>query len=94
MPSRNRGLRGEQVVRACLACDSGRGLSGKPTSSVHIAQCINPMTDLESCGGCVGGKNDKGVDCSSLPNVEKISCIAGMCLIGEAKYFLASIRCS
>ncbi|CAK9786598.1 hypothetical protein CC85DRAFT_310932 [Cutaneotrichosporon oleaginosum] len=42
-------------------------------------ECIDPQTELESCGGCaVGGT---GVDCTSLPGAKAVGCEAGECKI-------------
>lgn len=43
-------------------------------------RCINPMSDLEHCGGCAGAG---GVDCT-LEDDGVVACIAGRCISAEA----------
>ncbi|KZT57243.1 hypothetical protein CALCODRAFT_496372 [Calocera cornea HHB12733] len=48
--------------------------------------CIDPMTNLESCGGC--SISDEfgfvaGTDCTALEGALDVSCIKGNCLISE-----------
>ncbi|KAL1405632.1 hypothetical protein Q8F55_009271 [Vanrija albida] len=52
-------------------------------------ECINPLAELESCGGCVHGgvgedspyANASGVDCTTLPGTSRtgVMCDAGRC---------------
>ncbi|BGP14504.1 hypothetical protein JCM10213_003090 [Rhodosporidiobolus nylandii] len=51
---------------AC-AVDGGRGF-----------ECINTSTNIEQCGGCASAG---GVDCTALPSVSAVGCVAGVCEI-------------
>ncbi|WOO85387.1 Protein priA [Vanrija pseudolonga] len=48
-------------------------------------ECINPLAELESCGGCVFGEmgtgNATGVDCTALPGTSRtgVMCLGGRC---------------
>ncbi|KAI0247441.1 hypothetical protein BJV78DRAFT_1245779 [Lactifluus subvellereus] len=47
-------------------------------------ECINTARDLESCGGCVlplTPYTPIGQDCTSLPGVADVSCLAGECVV-------------
>ncbi|WWD17886.1 hypothetical protein CI109_102330 [Kwoniella shandongensis] len=48
-------------------------------------ECIDTQKDLESCGGCIhptiGSSSPQGQDCTALPNVNQVGCIAGTCQI-------------
>ncbi|EJT99504.1 hypothetical protein DACRYDRAFT_23634 [Dacryopinax primogenitus] len=50
-------------------------------------ECVDVMTDIESCGGCVGvdGEGD-GVDCTDIVGAESVSCISGSCFIDECAH--------
>ncbi|GAA6058790.1 hypothetical protein JCM10212_001906 [Sporobolomyces blumeae] len=41
-------------------------------------ECIDTSSNLEQCGSCA---SSGGVDCTSLPNVEAVGCVAGVCEI-------------
>lgn len=60
---------------------------------IRIYQCINILSDIETCGGCPGALTYDGtplaVDCTSLPYVDMVSCEDGECLIGT-RLFVAS----
>ncbi|KAH9974985.1 hypothetical protein BGW80DRAFT_1444587 [Lactifluus volemus] len=47
-------------------------------------ECVNTARDLESCGGCMlplTPYTPIGEDCSSLPGVADVACIAGQCVV-------------
>ncbi|KAH9975089.1 hypothetical protein BGW80DRAFT_1225415 [Lactifluus volemus] len=47
-------------------------------------ECINTARDLESCGGCILPLTPYvpiGQDCTSLPGVADVACIAGECVV-------------
>ncbi|KAH9974991.1 hypothetical protein BGW80DRAFT_1487994 [Lactifluus volemus] len=47
-------------------------------------ECINTARDLESCGGCVLPLTPYvpiGQDCTSLPGIADVACIAGECVV-------------
>ncbi|KZO90785.1 hypothetical protein CALVIDRAFT_602678 [Calocera viscosa TUFC12733] len=47
-------------------------------------ECVDTMTDIESCGGCVGlDGSGPGVDCSDIEGAESVSCMDGACVIDE-----------
>ncbi|KAM0751239.1 hypothetical protein T439DRAFT_325386 [Meredithblackwellia eburnea MCA 4105] len=57
------------------ACAVGSGIS-------EGFECIDSLTDLEQCGGCVSpfGSNE-GQDCTAIGGVESVSCKAGTCFV-------------
>ncbi|KAG9096174.1 Dihydroxyacetone synthase, partial [Ceratobasidium sp. 370] len=63
-------------------------------------ECINVLTTLDSCGGCVGPDDDDdsfvGQDCSAIPNVDQVECEQGRCKIisCRAGYTLGEGTCS
>ncbi|GAA5820376.1 hypothetical protein JCM10212_002726 [Sporobolomyces blumeae] len=42
-------------------------------------ECIDTSSNLEQCGGCA--TSGAGVDCTALPNVDAVGCVAGVCEI-------------
>jgi hypothetical protein len=54
-------------------------------------ECVNVQSDLESCGGCVDRANPltsrgaAGRDCSTIPNVDAVSCVNSACVIEACK---------
>lgn len=58
--------------------------------SSDAQECVNVMSDLESCGGCVTDdsldgevNSDGGRDCSAIPHVGTVRCLHGGCVIGQ-----------
>ncbi|KAH9975013.1 hypothetical protein BGW80DRAFT_126310 [Lactifluus volemus] len=52
--------------------------------TAHSWECINTARDLESCGGCMLPLTPYvpiGQDCTSLPGVSDVACIAGECVV-------------
>ncbi|BGP20097.1 hypothetical protein JCM10213_002652 [Rhodosporidiobolus nylandii] len=41
-------------------------------------ECVDVLSNLEQCGACA---NQGGVDCTALPFVESVGCVAGTCEI-------------
>lgn len=41
-------------------------------------ECINVLSDLESCGGCLG---EDGIDCTAIEGVDDVSCHRGKCVV-------------
>ncbi|KAF9486477.1 hypothetical protein BDN70DRAFT_15914 [Pholiota conissans] len=74
-------------------------LASLPTSlSDWIAggyECIDPQADLRACGGCTS--LDAKHDCTLIPGVNDISCVAGACVVGSCndsyKFDAASRTC-
>ncbi|GAA5863206.1 hypothetical protein JCM8547_002865 [Rhodosporidiobolus lusitaniae] len=50
------------------ACEVGGGEKGR--------ECVDTSSNLEECGGCT---SSTGVDCTSLPGVAAVGCVAGVC---------------
>ncbi|WRT68711.1 uncharacterized protein IL334_005691 [Kwoniella shivajii] len=46
-------------------------------------ECINPLEDLQSCGGC--SSLSTGVDCTSIPGAKFMGCNIGKCQIYSCK---------
>lgn len=62
--------RGQRCPASHTACD----LKG----SVLGFECIDTQSNLEQCGAC---STSGGVDCTSLPGVDAVGCVAGVCEI-------------
>ncbi|KAH8915625.1 hypothetical protein BT69DRAFT_1286504 [Atractiella rhizophila] len=45
-------------------------------------ECLDPATELNSCGGCIG---QGGVDCEALPGVASVSCQQSQCVVSRCK---------
>lgn len=39
-------------------------------------ECIDTQSNLEQCGACA---SSGGMDCTALPGVEAVGCVAGVC---------------
>ncbi|CUA69884.1 hypothetical protein RSOLAG22IIIB_04140 [Rhizoctonia solani] len=53
-------------------------------------ECINPMTTLDSCGGCVGAEGEEspkyaGRNCGDIPHVDGVTCHRGRCKIESCR---------
>ncbi|RDX45574.1 hypothetical protein OH76DRAFT_1407968 [Lentinus brumalis] len=49
-------------------------------------ECIDTMSDLESCGGCINpldAFSTRGVDCTAIPGVIDVSCVSGACVVNR-----------
>ncbi|KAG9103703.1 hypothetical protein FRC07_009940, partial [Ceratobasidium sp. 392] len=68
-------------------CSSKPGHQFCPVSGGRGSECINTLTTLDSCGGCVGvpgiddGEKFTGQDCSTIPNVNEVKCERGSCKV-------------
>ncbi|GFZ49555.1 hypothetical protein JCM24511_07675 [Saitozyma sp. JCM 24511] len=57
-------------------------------------ECIDPQSELESCGGCINGyfngnsNSTEAVDCSALPGVALggVTCASGQCVVSKCAY--------
>ncbi|KAF7320608.1 hypothetical protein HMN09_00145400 [Mycena chlorophos] len=58
-------------------------------------ECLNVMTQLDSCGGCVAPEGDldydsdvayTGRDCTLIPNVDEVWCEKGGCVVGSCQH--------
>ncbi|EMD36280.1 hypothetical protein CERSUDRAFT_115230, partial [Gelatoporia subvermispora B] len=73
--------------RRAPTCASGRSVCGVTGGSYGQGwECVDTTSDLESCGGCMapspfGGAPVNGVDCSALPNVDRVACKASRCVV-------------
>lgn len=50
-------------------------------------ECVDTQTSLEQCGGCL--ESGEGVDCTTIPNVSAVGCVAGVCKSSSLSAFLA-----
>ncbi|KAG8903269.1 hypothetical protein FRC01_009252 [Tulasnella sp. 417] len=50
-------------------------------------ECIDPMNDVESCGGCVAfdDPHATGKDCNSIEDADQVSCVKGKCVIKSCR---------
>jgi hypothetical protein len=61
------------------------------TAVLSKYECVNVVSDLESCGGCVDRASPLAIvgaadrDCSAIPNVDAVSCANGQCVIEACK---------
>ncbi|KAI0729194.1 hypothetical protein C8Q72DRAFT_778603, partial [Fomitopsis betulina] len=66
---------------------SSTGVCGMYGGSARAFECLNVNTTLESCGGCtipnpfLGATTAAGTDCSSIPGVNRVSCVTGRCAV-------------
>ena len=44
--------------------------------SVRGFECVDTTSNIEQCGACA---SEGGVDCTALPGVESVGCVAGSC---------------
>ncbi|GAA5875999.1 hypothetical protein JCM1840_006242 [Sporobolomyces johnsonii] len=71
---RARSRRNELARRnLCPAAHSACVIDGKKGF-----ECIDTQSNLEQCGACA---SQGGIDCTSLPGVEAVGCVAGVCEI-------------
>ncbi|KAI0094484.1 hypothetical protein BDY19DRAFT_912957 [Irpex rosettiformis] len=79
---KKRELDADEQRSLCPTGHSACGVYG--FNSPDAWECVDTKSDLESCGGCtVGyGRNPAiGVDCTAIPAVMDVSCIAGTCAV-------------
>ncbi|KAI0792577.1 hypothetical protein C8Q75DRAFT_608169 [Abortiporus biennis] len=71
-------------------CEFGKSVCGVGldfNGSKRGWECIDTARDKESCGGCVfpapfsNAEATSGVDCTAIPNVDKVGCVASSCYI-------------
>jgi len=84
--SRKRALPAEEAV-----CPFGLKKCGVVSSSTsHVGfECLDTVSNLESCGGCLysyTGKRDIGVDCTAIEGVSDVRCIAGSCVVHRCRH--------
>ncbi|GAA5834090.1 hypothetical protein JCM11251_003615 [Rhodosporidiobolus azoricus] len=58
----------------CPAAHTACKVSGRASGF----ECVDVMSSLEQCGGCA---SSGGVDCTALPGVASVGCVAGTCEI-------------
>merc|ERR1711939_476229 len=63
--------------------------------SVRGFECVDTTSNIEQCGACA---SEGGVDCTALPGVESVGCVAGSCEIWACAegfaYDAASASCT
>ncbi|KAF9445196.1 hypothetical protein P691DRAFT_735384 [Macrolepiota fuliginosa MF-IS2] len=68
-----------------LICPTGMEACGIWGRNARTWECVDTMSDLESCGGCVihlpNGYGREGQDCTALPGVSDVSCVQGQCVV-------------
>ncbi|KAJ9094229.1 hypothetical protein QFC21_006055 [Naganishia friedmannii] len=67
-------------LSACYLADFASLSKGSPVSW----ECVNPATNIESCGGCLLpvaglGQTVQGQDCTAIEGVDGVSCVQGAC---------------
>ncbi|KAG8711414.1 hypothetical protein FRC08_015923 [Ceratobasidium sp. 394] len=73
------------------ACSSTPGYQRCPIFNGRGGtECINVLTTLDSCGGCVGPEGDDepsstGQDCSAIPHVNQVECEQGRCKVTSCR---------
>ncbi|KAF8603519.1 hypothetical protein BDV93DRAFT_579579 [Ceratobasidium sp. AG-I] len=81
--------RAQPILSAAPVCNGVGYQHCDVLSETGRSECINIMTTLGSCGGCVGpkGEGDKhtGRDCSAIPYVDRVKCQAGRCNITSCR---------
>ncbi|KAI0785313.1 hypothetical protein BC629DRAFT_1288808 [Irpex lacteus] len=79
---KKRELDAEEQRSLCPAGHTACGVFG--FNSQDAWECIDTKSDLESCGGCTvefGRTPALGVDCTAIPAVMDVSCVAGRCAV-------------
>ncbi|KAI0826601.1 hypothetical protein BC628DRAFT_1410207 [Trametes gibbosa] len=77
------------TAEAQATCAVHETVCGKYNEIQSGFQCVDVRTNLEICGGCIVPSpfdspkkgSVAGVDCSSIPHVENVSCQAGACAV-------------
>ncbi|RSH83362.1 uncharacterized protein EHS24_007041 [Apiotrichum porosum] len=98
---RQLGIKGRRLkTRTVDLCPTGMQACAIAGSDGY--ECIDPMDELESCGGCVDGyypnSNAKsGIDCTTIQGVAPggVSCNGGQCIVSRclASHQLVSEQC-
>ncbi|TRM59091.1 hypothetical protein BD626DRAFT_509712 [Schizophyllum amplum] len=80
----------EQARSTCGSRQNVCGIAGREGG--HDFECIDTTATLDSCGGCmtphgflVSSPQASGVDCSALPNVIEVGCVASKCVVNRCK---------
>ncbi|KAM0754417.1 hypothetical protein T439DRAFT_321457 [Meredithblackwellia eburnea MCA 4105] len=73
---RARSRRSELTTRGsrCPASHTACSVAG----SVRGFECVDTQSNLEQCGACASAG---GVDCTALPGIDAVGCVAGQCEI-------------
>ncbi|KAF8476343.1 hypothetical protein DFH94DRAFT_109195 [Russula ochroleuca] len=69
---------------SCSDMGPGWAACGVFGGSPRAWECVDTAHDLESCGGCMfplTAYSPEGKDCSILPGVADVSCMAGECVV-------------
>ncbi|KAJ7162785.1 hypothetical protein C8R43DRAFT_919677 [Mycena crocata] len=75
---------GKRVQKSCQTGWTACGISG---GGPRDWECVDTHNDLESCGGCPSGVvssltgDSTGADCTTIPHVADVSCVAGGCAV-------------
>jgi len=75
---------------------SSSGSHSSTSPSLDAYECIDAMTNLESCGGCLEpytlgltpaeiAEQKQGVDCAALQGVSDVQCLGGHCIVHKCK---------
>jgi len=64
-------------------CQAGTTACPVPGRGRSAWECVNTMTDLESCGGCIYPSiyGPTGVDCAAIEGVSDVACQHGRCVV-------------
>lgn len=84
-PSKRPYPRSRQGLLACTL--SGFAKCRIMTGSA-VFECVDTQNTLDSCGGCVGLKNDNentGRDCSTIENADVVRCSKGRCVVDKCR---------
>jgi hypothetical protein len=56
-------------------------------------ECLDTSRDLEACGGCP--YTSEGVDCSSIPGADSVTCVEGKCKVRscDRRHYLNGTEC-
>lgn len=82
--------RKRDVIGGNTMCPAELTACAVPTSEWFTGrnyECIDIQTDLESCGACVYPLPGQpaGVDCTSLPHTNGVTCFQGKCLVEDCE---------
>jgi hypothetical protein len=78
-----RAVSGPDVRARDSNCQGGSTACPVPGRGRSAWECIDTMSDLESCGGCIfpGVIGPTGVDCTSIEGVADVDCHKGQCVV-------------
>ncbi|KAI0717829.1 hypothetical protein C8T65DRAFT_104117 [Cerioporus squamosus] len=85
-PARRRYMNSLRKRAMCPAGTTACAVYERRGASSTPWECIDTMSDLESCGGCVNpldAFSPRGADCTAIPGVVDVACVSGACVVNR-----------